>query len=142
MKQNQELLKINRTFLICFAISSVVSALVAQMLAEQEDYLNTTYTMMVGYLVFFVIFGSIFYFENKDRYKKMGTKLVFREITKLVSSFGAGEIVYITVRWSLQFYFLGIDFEPYLASLSSEAIATVFYMGVVSVFIKITKVFN
>lgn len=142
MKQNQQLLKINRTFLICFAISSVASALVAQALADQEDYLNTTYTMIVGYVVFFVIFGSVFYFENKNRYKTMGTKLVLREITKLVSSFGVGEIVYISVRWSLQFYFLGMDFEPYLASLVSEGIATVFYMGVVTIFIKITKVFG
>jgi hypothetical protein len=39
------------------------------------------------------------------------------------------------------FYFLEIELEPFAASLVSEAIATVFYLTVVSAVLKATKVY-
>jgi len=89
MKLNPQLLRLNRNLLVCCVISALVSAFVAQMLAEEESYLNTT----------------------------------------------------ITIRWVLMFYFLEIELEPFAASLVSEAIATLFYIAVVSAVIKATKVY-
>lgn len=139
MRLNQQLVQINRNFLICFIISASVSALTAQLLSDYENHLITTITIIVGYITFFGVFGSLFYLDNKKRYKRLGSDLVKKELIKLVSSFGIGEVFYLIVRWSSLFYFLEIEFEPFQSSLISEIIATSLYMSVVSVFLKVTK---
>jgi biotin transporter BioY len=141
MKLNPQLLQINRNFLICFIISASLSAVAAQLLAEYENYLNTTITIVIGYIIYFGIFSGLFYFDNKDRYKSMKSNLMKRELLALISSFGVGEIVYLGIRWPTLYYFLEIGMEPYLASLISEIIATGFYMASVTVFLRKTKTF-
>jgi len=141
MELSQRLLRLNRNLLICCVISALISAFVAQMLSEEESYLNTTLTILAGYGVFFGFFGFLFYLDNKKRYQAMRPKLIKKELFKLASSFGIGEIVYIVIRWSLMFYFLEIELEPFAASLISEAIATLFYLTVVSAVLKATKVY-
>ncbi len=141
MKINQQLLQINRSFLICFIISASVSAMVAQLLADYENHLNTTITIIVGYVVFFGIFGSVFYLENKKRYKGMNSDSVKHELVKMITSFGIGEVFYLVARWFSLYYFLEFNIEPYIASLTSEILSTVLYMGIVSVFLRATKTF-
>ncbi|MDH3779648.1 MAG: hypothetical protein OES15_02200 [Nitrosopumilus sp.] len=141
MKLNPQILQINRNFLICFIISASLSAVAAQLLAEHENYLNTTITIVIGYIIYFGIFSVLFYFDNKDRYKSMKSNLMKRELLALISSFGVGEIVYLGIRWPTLYYFLEIGMEPYLASLISEIIATGFYMASVTVFLRKTKTF-
>ena len=141
MKINQQLLRINRNFIICFIASASISAITAQLLADYENYLITSITMAVGYVVFFVIFGSMFYADNKKRFKKMSSSEVKKEIIKLVTSFGIGEIFYLGSRWFSLYYFLEFGIEPYLASLISEIVCTILYMIVVSVFLKATKTY-
>jgi len=141
MKLNPQLLQINRNFLICFLISASLSAVAAQLLAEYENYLNTTITIVIGYIIYFGIFSVLFYFDNKDRYKSMKSNLMKRELLALISSFGVGEIVYLGIRWPTLYYFLEIGIEPYLASLISEIIATGCYMISVTVFLRKTKTF-
>jgi len=141
MELSQRLLRLNRNLLICCVISALISAFVAQMLSEEESYLNTTLTILAGYGVFFGFFGFLFYLDNKKRYQAMRPKLIKKELIKITSSFGIGEIVYLGIRWSLMFYFLEIELEPFAASLVSEAIATLFYLIVVSSVLKVTKVY-
>ena len=141
MKLNQQLVQINRNFLICFIISASLSAIVAQLLSEYENYLNTTVTIIFGYIVYFGIFSCLFYLDNKGRYKTMKSCLIKRELFALVSSFGVGEIIYLGVRWPTLFYFLEIGIEPFMASLISEIISTACYMITVTVFLRKTKTF-
>ncbi|AJM92910.1 MULTISPECIES: hypothetical protein [Nitrosopumilus] len=141
MKLNQQLLRINRSFLICFVISASLSAVFAQMLSDYDNYLNTTFTIIFGYVVYFGIFSGLFYWDNKDRYKSMGKELIRKELLALVSSFGVGEIIYLGIRWPTLYYFLEIGIEPFLASLISEVIATGCYMASVTIFLRKTKTF-
>ena len=141
MKVNQQLLQINRSFLICFIISASLSAVAAQLLSDYENYLTTTFTIIFGYIVYFGIFSCLFYWDNKDRYKIMNSSLIKREILAMVSSFGVGEVIYLGIRWPTLYYFLEIGIEPYLASLISEIIATACYMTSVTVFLRKTKTF-
>ena len=97
--------------------------------------------MIVGYIAFFSIFGTMFYVENKKRYKKMESSEVRRELLKLVTSFGVGEIFYLGARWFTLYYFLEFGIEPYLASIISEILCTIVYMIVVSAFLKATKTY-
>ena len=141
MKLNQQLLQINRNFLICFVISASLSAVAAQLLEEHENYLNTTITIVIGYIIYFGIFSVLFYFDNRDRYKSMKSNMMKKELLALISSFGVGEIIYLGIRWPSLYYFLEIGIEPYLASLISEIISTGCYMTSVTIFLRKTKTF-
>ena len=141
MKLNQQLFQINRNFLICFIISASLSALVAQLLGDHNNFLNTTFTIIFGYIVYFGIFFGLFYRDNVERYKSMKSNLIKKELFTMISSFGVGEVIYLGIRWPTLYYFLEIGIEPYIASLISELIATACYMITVTVFLRKTKTF-
>jgi len=141
MKVNQQLLQINRNFIICFIVSASLSAVVAQSLVGYENHLTTTITIITGYMVYFGIFSVLFYLDNKNRYKQMSSSLIKKEILSMISSFGVGEIIYLGIRWPSLYYFLEINIEPYIASLVSEIIATACYMIAVTIFLRKTKTF-
>ena len=141
MKLNQQLLQINRNFLICFIVSASLSSMIAQLLSGYENYVNTTFTIIFGYIIYFGIFSGLFYLDNKKRYKTMKSSLIKKELLSLISSFGIGEVIYLGTRWPTLYYFLEIGIEPYLASLISEIIATALYMITVTVFLRKTKTF-
>ena len=141
MKLNQQLLRINRSFLICFIASATISAIAAQLMSDQENYLNTTFTIVIGYVVYFGIFSALFYWDNIERYRNMKSSLIKKELLAIVSSFGVGEVIYLGIRWPTLYYFLEIGIEPYIASLISEIISTACYMASVTVFLRKTKTF-
>ena len=141
MKLNQQLLQINRSFLICFVVSASLSAVVAQLLGGYDSYLNTTITIIFGYVVYFGIFSGLFYWDNVERYRSMKSNLIKKELLAMVSSFGVGEVIYLGIRWPTLYYFLEIGIEPYIASLVSEIIATACYMISVTVFLRKTRTF-
>ncbi len=141
MKLNKQLLQINRNFIICFITSASMSAVIAQMLADYEKYQIATITMIIGYTIYFGLFLSLFYIDNKKRYKTMESGLIKKELLKIISSFGVGEIIYLGIRWPSLYYFLEMDIEPFLASIISEIISTTCYMISVTVFLRKTKTF-
>ena len=141
IKVNRELLQINRNFIICFIASASLSAVAAQLLASYDNYQTTTVTIIIGYVIYFGLFSSLFYIDNRKRYKTMESKLIKKELLKLISSFGVGEIIYLGIRWPSLYYFLEIGIEPYLASIISEIIATTCYMISVTIFLRKTKTF-
>ncbi len=141
MKLNQQLLQINRNFIICFIASASLSAVAAQLLADYDNYLTTTITIIIGYVIYFGLFSSLFYLDNRKRYKTMKSKLIKKELLTLISSFGIGEVIYLGIRWPSLYYFLEVGIEPYLASIISEIIATACYMVSVTVFLRKTKTF-
>ena len=141
MKLNKQLLQINRNFIICFIASASLSAVAAQLLADYENYQTTTITIIIGYIIYFGLFSSLFCIDNRKRYKIMESGLIKKELLKLISSFGIGEIIYLGIRWPSLYYLLEIGIEPYLASIISEIIATTCYMISVTVFLRKTKTF-
>ncbi len=138
---NKQLFQINRNFIICFIVSASLSAIIAQLLSNYEDHFTTTVTIAAGYVIYFGIFSTLFYLDNKNRYKQMKSNLIRKEIFAMISSFGIGEIIYLAIRWPSLYYFLQINVEPYAASLISEIISTTCYMITVSVFLRKTKTF-
>ncbi|MBI4131306.1 MAG: hypothetical protein HY476_02295 [Nitrosarchaeum sp.] len=141
MKMNQQLLQINRNFIICFIVSASLSAVVAQSLSEYENQITTTITIGVGYGIYFGIFSVLFYLDNKNRYRQMKSSLIRKELFSMISSFGIGEIIYLAIRWPSLYYFLEMNIEPYIASLISEVISTACYMMTVTIFLRKTKTF-
>ena len=142
----QEYLKLNKNILIAFAASIIISAAIAQILSDQTDYLNTTYTTIADYLTYFSVFSLLFYFDNRKKYRlesgKTDTKKLKHDLKKLITSLGIAEVVYTIVRWILQYYFLTINYDPYLASIASQSVSTIIYMLVLNLSVKITKLYN
>ena len=141
-----EYFKLNKNILIAFAVSIAASAIFAQILADQEDYLNTTYTLVVDYVFYFLTFGGLYYLDNRKKYLlksgKTDKEKLRHDLIKIITSLGIAEVVYTVVRWILQYYFLSINYEPYLASILSQVISTVIYMAVVNLSVKMTRLFK
>ena len=142
----QEYLKLNKNILIAFAASIIVSAVIAQLLSEQTDYLNATYTTIADYVIYFSVFSFLFYLGNKKKYVlesgKTDTVKLKHDLKKLITSLGIAEVVYTIVRGILQYYFLTINYDPYLASLISQSISTIIYMVVLNLIVKITRLYK
>ena len=142
----QEYLKLNKNILIAFAASITISAVIAQILADQADYLNTTYTTIADYAIYFSVFSGLFYLDNRKKYRlksgKTDTKRLKHDLKKLITSLGIGEIVYTIVRWVLQYYLLVLNYDPYLASIVSQGLSTIVYMIVVNLSVKITRLYR
>ncbi len=142
----QEYLKLNKNVLIAFVASITISAIVAQILSDQDNYLNTTYTTIVDYVIYFSVFSSLFYLDNRKKYQldsgKTDTAKLKHDLKKLITSLGIAEIVYTIVRWALQYYFLTINYDPYLASIASQGISTIIYMIILNLSVKITRLYK
>jgi len=142
----QEYLKLNKNVLIAFAASIIISAIIAQILSDQADYLNTTYTTIVDYAIYFSVFSSLFYLDNRKKYRldsgKTDVTKLKDDLKKLITSLGIAEVVYTIVRWVLQYYFLTINYDPYLASITSQGMSTIIYMVVLNLTVKITRLYK
>lgn len=144
MKENfQAYLKLNRSLFIAFAADLIVSAIVAQLLAEQEHYLNATFTLLADHGTFLSVLSFLLYLERRDSYKldlgKTNWPLLKKDLIKIITSLGVAEVVYSIVRWIFQYYFLTIDYEPYYASLVGQFIAIAVYMVFLNFLVKITR---
>ena len=142
----KEYLKLNKNILLGFAASIIISAIVADYLADQQDYLNTSITLVADYAVFFSVFGFLFYLDNRKKYRtetgNLQKSLLKSDLIKIITSLGIGEIIYTIVRWVLQYYLLQIDYDAYLASIVSQMISTVVYMIVLNLSVKFTRLYK
>ncbi|MDE1770728.1 MAG: hypothetical protein KGI28_09310 [Thaumarchaeota archaeon] len=145
-QQYKEYLKLNKNILLGFLASIVVSAAVAQMFSNQQNYVNATITLAVDYVVYFSTFGGLFYIDNKKKYllktgevDKAGLR---KDLIKVIFSLGIGEIVYTVCRWTLQYYLLENSYQAYIASLASQSISTVIYMITVNLSVKFTRLYK
>ena len=136
-------LKLNRNIFIAFAVDFIVSAIVAQTLIEQEHYLNATITILADHGTFLSILGFLLYLDNRNKYRldsgKTNWSLLKIDLVKIIASLGIAEIIYTIVRWGFHFYFLTVDYEPYLASIIGQAIAVAIYLVIINFLVKITK---
>jgi len=142
----QEYLKLNKNILIAFTASIIISAIIAQILSDQDDLLNTTYTTIADYVIYFSVFSSLFYLDNRKKYQlesgKTDTTKLKQDLKKLITSLGIAEVVYTVARWALQYYFLTINYDPYLASIVSQGLSTIIYMIVLNLTVKITRLYK
>lgn len=147
MKQSyKEYIKLNKNLILSFIAAITLSAIVAQLLTDQESYLNSSYTVTVDFVTFYSIFGILFYLDNRKKYRLESNKIDYsrlkKDLIKIISSLGVGEAIYLVSRWSLQYYFLTISYEAYLASVMAHVISTVLYLAVVNVGVKIMRLYK
>ncbi|QLH09623.1 hypothetical protein [Candidatus Nitrosotenuis sp. DW1] len=147
MKQSyREYIKLNKNLFLAIVAAITISAIAAQLLADQEDYLNSTYTLLADLVVFYSIFGTLFYVDNRKKYRtdlgKVDSSRLKKDLIKIVTSVGAGEIVYMAMRWYLQYYLLTINYEPYAASIITHLISAIIYLAIVNLGVRLTRLYK
>ena len=134
---------LNKNLLIAFAASIIISAIIAHLLSDQADYLNTTYTLLVDYVIYFSTFGSLYYLDNRKKYLLESDKSKLKhDLIKIITSLGISEVIYSIARWFLQYYFLTIKYDAYLASIVSQIISIMFYLIVINLSVKMTRLYK
>jgi len=145
-QQYKEYLRLNKNILLGFSASIVISAIVAQLMSNQQSYVNTTITLIVDYVVYFTTFGALFYVDNKKKYMlesgEVDRASLKRDLIKIISSLGIGEVVYTICRWSLQYYLLTDSYEAYIASLVSQSISTCIYLVTINLSVKLMRLYK
>ncbi|MFY9300296.1 MAG: hypothetical protein WAO91_03815 [Candidatus Nitrosotenuis sp.] len=145
-KNYREYIKLNKNLIISFVVAIILSAATAQLLSEEESYINSSYTLVVDFATFYSTFGALFYFDSRKKYRldsgKTDAEQLKRDLLKIISSLGVGEIVYLTTRWSLQYYFLTINYDAYVASIIAHITSTVIYMVVVNVGVRFMRLYK
>lgn len=145
-KSYTEYLKLNKNLFLSIVVAIIVSALAAQLLADQENYLNSSYTLLVDLVIFYSTFGTLFYVDNRKKYLtetgKIDSPRLRKDIVKIITSVGTGEIVYIALRWYLQYYLLTVHYEPYMASIITQLISALVYVSIVNLGVKLTKLYK
>lgn len=147
MKQSyRDYMKLNKNLFLSIVVAVAFSAIAAQLLADQEDYLNSSYTLLVDLVVFYSAFGTLFYVDNRKKYRtdlgQVDSSRLKKDLVKIVTSIGAGEIVYMVVRWYLQYYLLTINYEPYAASIITHLISAIIYLAIVNLGVKLTRLYR
>ena len=134
---------LNKNLLIAIITSIIISAIVANLLSDQADYLNSTYTLLVDYVIYFSVFGGLYYLDNKKKYLLESDKSKLKhDLIKIITSLGIAEVVYTIVRWSLHYYFLTINYDAYLASIVSQTISMIICLIVINLSVKMTRLYK
>lgn len=145
-KRYSEYVKLNKNLFLSIVVALATSAIVAQLLVEQENYLNSSYTLLVDLIVFYSTFGTLFYVDNRKKYLtefgKIDSQRLKKDLIKIVTSVGTGEVVYIAVRWYLQYYLLTIHYEPYMASIIAHMISAIIYISIVNLGVNLTRLYK
>ncbi len=144
--RSKEYIILNKNLFIAFVAAFITSAITAQLLSKSVSYLNTSVTMGTEYSAYFGIFGMLHSIDNRKKYRideteKIDWLRLRKDLTKLLTSLGIGEIVYTILRWLSLYYLLIQSYQPYLASMVSESICFVIYLVVVNLSVKATKLY-
>ncbi len=139
-------IQFNKNIIIAFVVALLVSAAAAELLADLPDYLNSTYVTIIDYSVYFLMFGGLFYLDNRKRYRlesgDMDSARLKSDLKKLITSLGISEVVYGVSRWLVQYYLLNIALDPYLASIIAQSVAFVIFLGVINLSIRFTRMYR
>ena len=137
---------LNKNLLIAIATSIIISAIVAHVLSKQANYLNTTYTLLVDYVIYFSTFSGLYYLDNRKKYLlesgQTDKSKLKHDLIKIITSLGIAEVIYTVVRWFFQYYFLTLHYDAYLASITSQVISTIIYLVVINLSVKMTRLYK
>ena len=146
LEKYQKYFMLNKNLLVAFTASTIISAIVAHLLSDQTDYLNTTYTLLVDYVIYISTFGSLYYLDNRKKYLLSSgetDKLKLKQdLIKIITSLGIAEVAYTIARWFLQYYFLTINYNAYVASITSQIISIIICLAVINLSVKMTRLYK
>jgi len=146
--QLKDYLLFNRNILIGFAGAFLTGAGISQAISRSTSPLvNSLISIVAETGIFFVIFGILFYYDNKNRFvdeqgKRRESARIKWVILKLVSTLSIAEIEYNTVKPALHFWLLTLDYQPFVASTIASLITIIGYLAIASSMAYLTRLFK
>lgn len=141
--KNKQYTLLNRNILTGIISAVLISAIASHLMKDLDYYLNTSYTIVISYLTYYTVFGSLYYHDNKKEYLlengKLDSKKFERNILKLIFSVGIAEVVYVLSRWSIHFYLLTTGYEPYLTSIIAHVSSAIMFATMINLGVKATS---
>ena len=150
MDKNQlkDYLLFNRNIVIGFVGAFLTGAGTSQVIAKfTTPFVNSLISITVETTIFFTIFGILFYNDNKDKFvneqgnRRISTKVKLT-ILKLASILSIAEIEYNIVKPIIHFWFLNMDYQPFIASTIASLIAIIGYIIVADSMAYLTRLFK
>ena len=144
----KEYLLFNRNILIGFAAAFLTGAGISQAIAGlTSPFVNSLISIVAETGVFFVIFAILFYFDNKDKFiDEQGKKREFARVKwvllKLASTLSIAEIEYNTIKPTIHFWLLTLDYPPSVASTIASFITIIGYLAVADSMAYLTRLFK
>ena len=141
----KEYLALNKNLFIAFVAAEIIAAMTSQFLSKSISYLNTSITMGAEYSVYFSLFGILYSIDNRKKYKLESGKTDWtrlrKDVIKIITSLGIGEIVYTILRWFSLDYLLIQSYQSYVSSIVSASVSFAIYLLVVNLTVKATRLY-
>ena len=154
MKYRKYLL-FNKNILIGFVSALVSGGITSQIIAPKFTLaLNSIITLIIEDVVFYTIFGILFYVDNKresDFAKQQQRSTTFHNtrfedvkwvIVKLVSTMSIAELEYNLVKPYVQYWLLTQRFEPFIASVIASSVGLAGFIAVADLMAHYTSLFR
>jgi hypothetical protein len=147
----KEYLLFNKNILIGFVCAFITGATVSQLILAKFTYAsNSLVTLITEDVVFYTIFGILFYIDYKRSYIKQEQQSIrdtrFGDIkwiiVKLISTMSIAEIEYNIVKPYIQYWFLTQLFEPFIASVVGSLAGIVGFIVVADLIAYSTRLFK
>ncbi|HKU83976.1 MAG TPA: hypothetical protein VJP58_08035 [Candidatus Nitrosocosmicus sp.] len=142
-------LTFNRNLLISGILGFVVSLFVAQISAKYSDdiVLNSTLTVIFGYLTYKTIFAILFHLNNKQRYTDNLTgRINFQEfkkiLIKMLFASSVFDIVNNVTSFILMIQLLELEYSPIESTTISSIIASVTSYAVINMIVRFIHAFD
>lgn len=147
----KEYLLFNKNILISFLCAFITGAMISQRIAPEFTYaVNSFITLITEDVIFYTIFGILFYLDNRRNYAKQkqptaqsrGFENIRWVIIKIVSTLSLAEIEYNVVKPYIQYWLLTQRFEPYIASVIASLVAIAGFFAVADLMAYYTRLFS
>ena len=147
----KEYLLFNKNILIGFVCAFIAGATVSQLVLAKFAYsLNSLITLVTEDVVFYTIFGTLFYIDYRQRYMKQEQQSTQHTrsgnikwaIVKIISTMSVAEIEYNIVKPYVQYLFLTQLFEPFIASVIGSLVGIAGFIAVADMMAHYTGLFK
>lgn len=139
-------LMLNKNIILSLSASFILSAVVAQTLSDQADYLNSTYTLIAGYCTYYTVFSSLYYIDNRKEYKtesgRTDTARLRTDLKKIIFAIGVGEVAFLVSKWTFQYYLLTLNYESYVAAMLAHVVASAVLLTMMNLTARRTKLYR
>lgn len=147
----KEYLLFNKNILTGFVCAFITGATVSQLILAKFTYAsNSLITLITEDVIFYTIFGILFYIDNRRSYIKQEQQSIQHTrfgdikwvIVKLISTMSIAEIEYNIVKPYIQYWFLTQLFEPFIASVIGSLVGIVGFIAVADLMAHSTRLFK
>lgn len=142
------ILSLNKNLLISGLVGLVFSLSVAYLLDSFSAgiFLNSTTTVVCGFISYKILFSVLFYRDNKRNMKNTSEKVNFHVLRqvfiRMIFASSIFDVINNATRFSLLLYLLKLDYPPIQSAVISSIIASVISYVVMNVIVRYVHLFS